>query len=96
MAMPTLDPARFKRAWLVDPTHRLPMPKSARLFSPARGADGGEIVDTHDLYWRLPLADGSLTLRQQDAPPEPPEALEAPADEAPEALAPIDEGDAEN
>lgn len=56
MAMPVLDPERFVFARLADSTHKLPVPGTRRFFS----ATEPEQVDSHDPYWRLPLADGSL------------------------------------
>lgn len=66
MAMPVLDPERFVFARLVNPNHMLPIPGSKRFFS----ATEPEQIDSHDPYWRLPLADGSL----KRVPPPPPPA----------------------
>ena len=54
---------------LADPSHKLPIPNSKRLF-PAEG----ELVDTYDPYWLQLIGDGSVVVgepaeAQPSAPP---------------------------
>lgn len=64
MGMPDLDPERYRRAYLVNPAHTLPVPGRASFF-PADGM----VVDVQDPYWRLPLVDGSLTFTAPEVAP---------------------------
>lgn len=57
--------ARYFRVHLVDPTHRLAMPGTQRLFN--QGPEG-EVVDVTDSFWDALLADGSLALGPGDLP----------------------------
>ena len=51
------DPNRYIFAHLADPGHKLPFPRSARLFS---ASDEGEQIDSYDPFWIQLLADGSV------------------------------------
>lgn len=50
---------RFEIAHLVDPTHKLPIPGTARFFS---AAAAGEKIDTFDPFWIGRLNDKSVAL----------------------------------
>lgn len=50
---------RFEIAHLVDPTHKLPIPGTARFFSDAAA---GERIDTFDPFWIGRLNDKSVAL----------------------------------
>jgi hypothetical protein len=54
---------RYLDVVLSDPSHRLPMPGTARLFS----ADG-EKVDSWDGFWLMLMADGSIKPKPAPAP----------------------------
>ncbi len=74
--------SRFIHARLADPSHKLPVPGTARLFSTALE---GELIDPIDAFWAGLLADGSL-VRVAAAAPSPAPA-QAPAPEAASAAA---------
>lgn len=60
--MSELDPTRYRRVVLVDPTHVLTVPNRPTPFSAE-----GEVVDTHDPYWIMLLADKSVRLAPDES-----------------------------
>jgi len=72
-------PNRYVQVHLVDPSHKLPVPGTKRLFPTA---PEGELVDIYNPFWQALLKDGSVARGARPAPP-PQEAAASAPQEAP-------------